>query len=337
MTASQWARLTIATTTLALGGATVNMTWKELQPMPVGVAGGAVGLVADAILYAGGTTWSDGKKLWLRDVRRYDLTSRAWATGPPLPEPLAYGAFVQSATGIEVSGIEVFGGLNQSGSSRNSRRLDRGAKAWSSAGTLPQDSALGTAELVGEALYLLGGCPDAADLSRCASTVWRRDKHDEWTRVTEMPDGAVALRAGAVQAGRIYVFGGCLAASPTAVRNLDHAWRYDPATANWQKLRPVPEPVRGASAVAVDDHRILLVGGYTASEFSDRAWIYNSENDSYESLNRGAEPGNRGSLGPLGRSSDRAYGRSCARILAALALCSLWGHSSIGQKLHANG
>ena len=277
MRLSRWARLLIVTTTLELVGVTVNMTWKELQPMPVGVAGGTVGLVGDAILYAGGTTWADGKKLWLQDVRRYDLTSQAWTSGPPLPEPLAYGPFVQSQTGVEV-----LGGVNESGSSRNCRRLDRDAKAWSTAGTVPQDSALGAAALVGEALYLLGGCPDAADLSRCASAVWRRDKHGEWTRVNEMPDGAVALRAGAVQSGRIYVFGGCLASSSRAVRNLDDAWRYDPAADKWQKLRSVPEPVRGASAVAVDDHRILLVGGYTASDFSNHGWIYNSEKDSYE-------------------------------------------------------
>lgn len=277
MTVSRWARLSIATTTLALGGAIGNMTWKELQPMPVGVAGGAVALVGESIVYAGGTTWADGKKLWLRDVRRYDLTDRAWTSGPPLPEPLAYGAFVQSA-----NGFELLGGLNESGSSRNSLRLDLGATAWSSAGTLPHDSALGTAELVGDDLYLLGGCPDAADLSRCASAVWRRDKHGEWMRATEMPDGAVALRAGAVQAAGIYVFGGCLASSPTVVRNLDLAWRYDPAANKWQKLRSMPEPVRGASAAALDDHRILIVGGYTASEFSNRGWIYNLEKDSYE-------------------------------------------------------
>src|SRR5205807_1533453 len=73
------------------GAALINIAWNPLPPMPTGVAGGASGLLEGTLIYAGGTTWADGVKLWLRDIREYDFAKRAWASGPSLPEPLAYG------------------------------------------------------------------------------------------------------------------------------------------------------------------------------------------------------------------------------------------------------
>ncbi len=40
-----------------------------------------------------------------------------------------------------------------------------------------------------------------------------------------------------------------------------------PLLANvWRRLRPLPQPNRGCSAVALDDRHIYILGGYTASQ-----------------------------------------------------------------------
>src|SRR5215471_2653023 len=93
---------------LAAGAISVKITWQDLPPLPVGVAGGTSALLSGQVLYAGGTTWVDGVKQWLRDVRLYDPTGKSWNLGPQLPEPLAYGGRIMTA-----EGLEVFGGLNQ--------------------------------------------------------------------------------------------------------------------------------------------------------------------------------------------------------------------------------
>jgi N-acetylneuraminic acid mutarotase len=126
----------------------------------------------------------------------------------------------------------------------------------------------------------------------CNTSIWMRNTHGKWTRVGETPDGPVAVRASAVLGRRVYLFGGC-SEVPGGVINRDGAYRYDPSTAQWQKLRPLPGAVRGLSATPIDSNRILLVGGYTASAhdaaasnpaygFSDRVWIYNTAQDTYE-------------------------------------------------------
>ncbi len=249
--------------------------WKDLRSMPDGVAGGAAAILADRIYYAGGTTWVDGVKHWLREVRVYDPVSGDWTNGPPLPEPLAYGGFIQSD-----NAFEVLGGLNESGSSRNCWLLKAEATGWVKSGTLPQDAGLARAELINGVTYLFGGCASVTDLTQCTNAVWKRDLAGKWSRVSAMPDGAVALRSSAVLNGRIYLFGGCTTGSGTAVRNVDEAWQFDPTSNHWKKLRSL-SAIRSISAVAIDSRHILLAGGFDES-FSDAVQIYDTVLDRYE-------------------------------------------------------
>jgi N-acetylneuraminic acid mutarotase len=104
-----------------------------------------------------------------------------------------------------------------------------------------------------------------------------------------MPDGAIALRASAVLDGHVYLFGGC-SEVPGGVVNRDSAFRYDPLTGEWRKLRSLLVPARGMSVASMGRGRILLAGGYTASAassgpesgFTDEVWIYDVRRDRYE-------------------------------------------------------
>ncbi len=279
------------TAACAFAAASAAISWRDRRAMPEGVAGGAIAAFHGEILYAGGTTWRDGVKLWLAETRRYSIAADSWKAGPALPEALAYGAYCASSGDV----LEILGGANEKGVSRRCWRLDRGASEWRSSGALPVDSVLSSAQMVAGGVYLFGGCPDVADLSHCSAAVWRRDRKGTWAEVSKLPEVPVALSATAAVGDRIYLFGGCTPTGPGTLRNLDGAHEFQTASGRWRKLRPLPTAARAMSAVTLDDHRILLAGGYAASQddakahapdfgFSAAAWIYHIESDQFESV-----------------------------------------------------
>ena len=146
---------------------------------------------------------------------------------------------------------------------------------------------------MGASVFILGGCPDVADLAACSDSVWRRDDGGPWRRVSSLPGGPLALTAIAVVRGRIYVFGGCSMPPGGALVNRSAAYSFDPQTNAWATLRALPNANRGASAVAIDDRSILIFGGYTASPqeaagktatfgFSADVLLYEIAADSYK-------------------------------------------------------
>jgi N-acetylneuraminic acid mutarotase len=183
--------------------------------------------------------------------------------------------------------------MNGNGVSRKCWRLDRGASTWVQSGSLSEDSLLAGAQSIPGNVYLFGGCPDVADLSRCSNAVLQRDTKGKWKQVSTIPEGPAAIAAIASLGDHIYMFGGCAPTAPGTLRNLDRAYRYATSTGQWQRLRPLPLAVRSMSAVALNDSLILLAGGYTASQddakkhgsdygFTAAAWIYDTERDTYE-------------------------------------------------------
>lgn len=234
-------------------------------------------MLSDQLIYAGGTTWRDQVKHWLADTLVYDPHKNAWTRGPSLPEPLAYGAFIRTP-----HSLEVLGGANDAGVSRKCWRLDAGYKKWAACGDLPSGSLFGTGAVLHGDLYLLGGCEDT-DLNVCSSSVFRRNHTDAWEKVNEMPDGAVAMSASAELHNQLYLFGGMSRRSPTAISNRSEALVYNPQSNHWTVLRSMPVAARGMTAVPLNAHELLLVGGYTdsASGFSDAAFIYDTVADRY--------------------------------------------------------
>jgi N-acetylneuraminic acid mutarotase len=278
------------TAACAFAAACGAISWRDRRAMPEGVAGGAIAAFHGEILYAGGTSWRDGVKHWLAETRRYSIAADSWEAGPALPEVLAYGAYVRSG-----DVLEILGGMNEKGVSRKCWRLDRGASEWRSSGALPVDSVLSSAQMVAGIVYLFGGCPDVADLSQCSAAVWRRNRKGTWAEVSKIPEVPVALSATAVVGDRIYLFGGCTPTGPGTIRNLDGAHEFQTASGHWRMLRSLPSAARAMSAVALDDHRILVAGGYAASQddaksegpdfgFSAAAWVYHIDNDQFESV-----------------------------------------------------
>jgi hypothetical protein len=111
----------------------------------------------------------------------------------------------------------------------------------------------------------------------------RRNQTGGWEKVSEMPDGPIAMSAVAVVRDQVYFFGGCSSLSPKGVRNRNGAFRFDPLTNEWKTLRLLPEAARGIAAAPVNQRCLLLAGGYVDSPagFSARAYLYDTESDQY--------------------------------------------------------
>ena len=262
------------------------LTWRDQQFLPEGVSGGAFAVVAGKLLYSGGTTWRNSVKHWLSETHIYTPETGIWTPGPHLPERLAYGASLR----INQS-VEILGGANESGISRNCWRFDPDKNAWLSSGILPEGSVFATAETVQGEAYLFGGCPDQGDLSHCSNSVWKREDAKHWTIVAEMPQGRIAMPATVSVQDRIYLFGGCSQDAASGIRNHNEAYCFDPRHGHWTALRPLPVAVRGTSAVAIDTRYILLVGGYTNAAadsndlqggFTAASYLYDREQDRYQ-------------------------------------------------------
>jgi N-acetylneuraminic acid mutarotase len=244
--------------------------------MPRPEAGAAVGVLHAEIVVAGGTAWDGGVKAWLNEVQIYNPARNEWRPGPSLPAALAYGPAVHGP-----DSLEILGGANGTEVHRQSWKLNGAKTEWEPSGKVPADTLLAVAASVNSGVFLFGGCPDVADLTGCSEAVRRRGSDAEWTRVATLPSGPLALAASATANGQIYLFGGCSMPQAGVVVNHSKAYRFDPQSAEWASLHPLPAAIRGASAVAVDSRHIYILGGYGETFRSD-VWIYDVQKDRYE-------------------------------------------------------
>lgn len=264
-----------------------TLNWTDRQAMPTPVAGGTVAVLNGQLVYAGGTSWKDGVKHWLRDVVLYDPAQSRWTNGPTLPAALAYGAALRWE-----DGLEVLGGSDGEKTRLDSWRLSKTNGVWQRTGSAPAGTLFGRAEAIGQRAYLFGGCADVADLTKCTDAVHVRDTNGQWKQISTLPQGAVAMPAAAKAGGRVYLFGGCSMKTAGALVNRDDAYVFDTGTRKWTRLKPLPKANRGMTALRLDDRHILLAGGYTATlaeaagqpgdfGFTAEVWIYDIQTDSY--------------------------------------------------------
>jgi N-acetylneuraminic acid mutarotase len=104
-----------------------------------------------------------------------------------------------------------------------------------------------------------------------------------WVTLSSLPEPAADLKGGAVN-GKLYLFGG-----RDGVRPKNRALAYDPATATWAALKPMPVATYG-SAIAAYGDKIYLFGGFKLADKaagwqpSDQVWKYDPEKDEWSPL-----------------------------------------------------
>lgn len=270
------------------------LRWTQGKDLPLPKGGYASGILDGKLVLAGGTYWKDNQKLWLDEVVAYDPSRDTWEKLPPLPRLLAYGA---SATFQET--FYVLGGAGPEKPDRAGYRLEKqaGKYGWSEFTPLPADRCYAKAVVAGDRLYLIAGSENANDLStatRSLLSVGLSEKHPQWKTLAPIPGEGRAIHAVAACKGSIFVFGGCYS-DGQGIHNLASAYRYDPSSDRWTRLKDAPAPVRAWSASSPDDRIIFLFAGFAsptpsdpsipqAGQFERRVYRYDTVSDEYQEV-----------------------------------------------------
>jgi len=252
--------------------------WEPIPPLPEPNGGFACGVVGAKIVVIGGTNWKDEKKHWLDGIWVFDLKSQQWSAHGKLPHP------VGCALRAEWKGdLIVAGGGTGTQPSKEVWRVDRSLNL-TRIGELKDDAVLPAGGVMGNDLFLFGGCADPSKLTGYHGRGVRLNLKRGFTSASQSPGNvAFALAASIVVGHELFVFGGVTTNSITEIANLDAAWAFDAKNNKWRSLHPFPIAVRGAAAVKLDEHRILIAGGYGGRPegFTTAAFIYDVIRDAY--------------------------------------------------------
>lgn len=266
--------LAIASASLAMN--TIAAEWEPVAPLPEPNGGMICHAVGEDILVAGGTNWENDKKRWLTKRWRFDAKSNSWKPLPSLPAPLAYAAGGGALTAGGSDGQKSSDAILEWKAGRLPRQLAR----------LPQPVTLAGAGFADSRLFIVGGTADIADFSTVTAHCFEwRNGAKEPQRLPDYPAGPTALAAVAAGKGRVFAFTGATwDAAVKQVVNRSAAFALDLATRSWKPISPYPFAARGVTAVALDEKRIFLAGGFkNAGEgFTDESFIYDIASDCYE-------------------------------------------------------
>jgi hypothetical protein len=279
--------------------------WTWGPSLPHITAGAACCATPQAVASIGGAYWEGldtgaAKKIWINDVYRLAADGSRWESAP------AYPATVSHALAVAVGDdVIVIGGRNaeQAFDAVWRLSLDEAAPAWQRGPSLPRAAfglgggVLGsTVYVVTDSYATIEGTHDAAHPPQVLA--WdAADPNGGWTRIADVPDPEVGYRTVAVVGDRLVVMGGGMAEGD-ALQLVDAIHVLDLKTLVWSRGASLAMPLRDATAAALDDRRLVLVGGVEqagaqtqgasapAIILSNRCWIYDVETDRLEA----AEP-----------------------------------------------
>lgn len=129
---------------------------------------------------------------------------------------------------------------------------------------------------------LVGGTDDAANLAGVTRQTHAFELATRTiTRRSDFPGKPFAAAASTVARGELFVFGGMnYDPEAKAAVNTNTAYAFSPAKNTWRALKPLAQPNRGLSAVALDETHLYIAGGFT-DNFTAAAVIYDLATDSY--------------------------------------------------------
>lgn len=249
-------------------GAKKMLIWTERAELPRPVAGYMAGVSHGNLLIVGGTYWEHGEKQWTDRVQIFSPYKNSWTNGPALPQPRSDAASV-----VLKGRVYVFGGGDGDAVRRDCLALGRGA--WKSVpeAELPEPRLYANAVVDRGWVYLLGGMSDARDYTTASSDFWRwRPGEEGWQELPPLPGPGRINFAIAQIDGDVYVFGGATAAGAADVRNLNDAYRFDPADSRWEHLHNLPVANRSWWSVSLGDSALVLAG-YTTT-YADTVYRY---------------------------------------------------------------
>ena len=224
-------------------------------PAEIGLGGPLVGTHDGVLIVAGGANFptpltEGGSKVWHDDVFVLLPGEEQWITGQKLPRPLAYASCTSTARGIVVVGGS---DADQVYSTVFLMRWDADSKQvlFESLPDLPAASAFGSAESIGDIVYLCQGKHQKSDL-QLNGGFWKLDLADVdggWQSLPEHPGEVRFKMSTAVQKGpggenQLFLFSG------TSTRETDQGdprftaytdgYRYAPREQKWFEVASLP-------------------------------------------------------------------------------------------------
>jgi N-acetylneuraminic acid mutarotase len=255
--------------------ACVAAGWEQLAPMPEPNGGFICGAIGDHIVVAGGTNWREDAKRWLDRIWTFNPRANTWREAGRLAAPVAYAAF-----GHDTAGLWFAGGSSGPETHATLSLIDRALAAKTAAKIEPRFVYAGGAILDGK-LYVIGGAPDQSRTEAASNACFAIALRDgAATRLRDLPAPGFFVGAVAACGGRVFVFGGARwDAAVGAVANMNSAFAYSPEEDRWTRLPSCPFAARGQAAVALDERRIYIAGGYKndTQGFTAEAFIFDTQ------------------------------------------------------------
>ncbi len=249
------------------------INWKQSGVLPVqpnglihmGLSGVVSGLVGDQIIIAGGNNfpeglpWEGGIKKYYKRVIVYnnqkDTLLNTFTFN--LPANVAYAAVAQLKDGIFYAG-----GENENGP-LSSAYLIKKSKSQSfeiiELPSLPIAISNAVAVATENAVYVLGG----ANKEGVSNKVWKLALNNikkGWTVQASMPQ-PTAFAAAAIANEHIYIMGGRCKEANGISKIYKEVYAFDIENNLWEQKASLPETVSAACALAIDNNKILFIGG----------------------------------------------------------------------------
>ena len=260
--------------------------WEKLPSLPEPNGGFVSGVDHGHVVVAGGTNWENGIKKWLSTFHLFDPSKKRWITRMSLDKPLAYAVAGNSKKGIMLGDALVFAGGTTGTSGSTQLGLLEGHSHLILRKGLPADQAvvLAAGGMIGENLLFVGGTDDPGNVAGFKRTAFSMDTQGQTTPLPDYPGKPFGTAASTTLGDSLYIFAGAnWNADTQTVVNTDEAYAFSMKAQAWKKLATFPYPVRGLSAVPLNDGTLYLAGGYKsdAEGFTDEAFLYNIPKDEY--------------------------------------------------------
>jgi N-acetylneuraminic acid mutarotase len=225
--------------------------WTATGHMATGRAGHSATPLADGrVLVAGGV----GGGTSLRTAEIYNPATGAWTKTGSMAGPRAGHA----AAGLRDGSVLIVGGFGETGVLGTAERFDPHLGTWAAAGNLPTGT-LGSATVLGDGNVLIAG--GDTSLATPSSAVLFDPSTGMWSATGSM----ITARQGHVTAlladGTVLACGGWNATEGDAF--LATAEIYFPAESKWVATASPREAIANATATALSDGTVLVVGGDT--------------------------------------------------------------------------
>ena len=186
------------------------------------------------------------------DVYIYDLETRSWHSGSPMPTPR--GALALAVIGGRIHALG--GAQGQRGSVTTHEVYDPTRDSWSGAAAMPTARDHHGAAVFDGKIHVVAGRA-GRDFTKTVHEVYD-PAADSWREAAPVPTGRSGI-AVVLHEGRIYVFGGETFGAVS--KTFNEAARYDPRTDRWEVLPPMPTARHGLGAASVGGQIYVIAGG----------------------------------------------------------------------------